>query len=85
MSGGKRDGSEERVTPDDMVAEVKVISGRRITLPEKVCEDYNLHEGSSVTFVRQHSGWLLTQARVSAMTLVTSDGEKIKVPVPSRA
>ena len=84
MSGTKREPEvNAETTATSVMAEVKVISGRRITLPETVCDEYNLREGSRLTLVRQDNGWLLTTAIVSSVTLRTPGGGEFTASMPA--
>jgi hypothetical protein len=42
------------------IALVRVISGNRVTLPEKVVKDVGIHLGDELMLIRQDNGWLLT-------------------------
>jgi hypothetical protein len=70
--------------PESILAEVKVISGRRITLPQQVCDEYHLHDGSKLTLVRQDVGWVITNASVASVTMRTPAGVEFEASLPSR-
>ena len=84
MPGSNKDSrSENAVRPESILAEVRVISGRRITLPEQVCEDYNVREGSKLTLVKQKIGWVITNASVASVTFRTPEGEEFAASLPT--
>ncbi|MFZ0700010.1 MAG: AbrB/MazE/SpoVT family DNA-binding domain-containing protein [Thermoplasmata archaeon] len=64
------------------ITSVKVISGRRITLPEAMCTEYDLHEGSRVTLLRQPAGWLITTGVLSQAEFKTNTGVTVEVSLP---
>jgi hypothetical protein len=58
---------------------VKVISGYRITLPERIRGDYNLEEGTRLALVRGPEGWLISRAAVTATRM---NGKPLELPLP---
>jgi hypothetical protein len=82
MESDMVDATEAAARPTSLVTDVRIISGRRITLPEQVCDEYNLREGSHINLVRQPNGWLLTPAAVSHVTMRMPDGGEFTAVVP---
>ena len=46
---------------------VRVISGFRITLPERVRDDYGIKEGEHLALQRSREGWVISKPTISTI------------------